>query len=181
MHAVGMFGSSLLFLSCGETGFAASFPAQGVPAALPLIRPGLHCRGTYPVPRPGPAFLSPPDGWPFSPPPSLQVTAGSYPADVQGCHILLSAPGASFGHESFPDRLARLLRVSAPGVRAVATSLFWQSNRRLSGMMGAACWRTPSGLLTTTSGRSVGLMWTSSPWALSWQLAELCRDLPTLP
>ena len=47
-------------------------------------------------------------------------------------------------HESFPDHLARLLRVKAHEVRAVATSLLWQTNRRLSDVMDAACWRTPS-------------------------------------
>ena len=47
-------------------------------------------------------------------------------------------------HETFPDGLAGILRVKAHEVRAVATSLLWNVNRRLSDVMEAACWRTPS-------------------------------------
>ena len=47
-------------------------------------------------------------------------------------------------HQDFPDRLASLLKVRAHEVRAVATSLLWNTNRSLSDVMAAACWRTPS-------------------------------------
>ena len=47
-------------------------------------------------------------------------------------------------HEAFPNQAAQLLNVKAHEVRAVATSLLWLKNKRLSDVMEAACWRTPS-------------------------------------
>ena len=47
-------------------------------------------------------------------------------------------------HQDFPDGLASLLKVRAHEVRAVATSLLWNTNRSLSDVMAAPCWRTPS-------------------------------------
>ena len=71
---------------------------------------------------------------------------------VRDCSRPMSKAAISFfvrhlikvAHQDFPDKLASLLKVRAHEVRAVATSLLWNTNRNLSDVMEAACWRTPS-------------------------------------
>lgn len=47
-------------------------------------------------------------------------------------------------YETFPDSLANVFKVKAYDVHNVATSLLWNTNRRLSDVMEATCWKTPS-------------------------------------
>ena len=49
-----------------------------------------------------------------------------------------------FAHASLPDECCSALRVRAHDIRGVATSALWWSNRPMSAILDAACWRTPS-------------------------------------